>query len=238
VDARLPDALRTPSGERYEQSRKSMPEKLAVAPGNALECIVQAGETPGGKPTQVRRTRGVASLQQGDAPPETRLGQIMRGAATDSSRLNGHGPGALEGSRAASDGANGTSAAMAATSAAAGTDRQAHAEVAGSQSAGSEEAAANGAGPRPSGEGNKKGNRKKFPPGIEELPADGIGFVDEMHARVDFWEVGKKLLHSKDEKIMQRAWERLLEMKYGKGPGAVAEEAPQIIVDIPRPIRD
>jgi len=215
-----------------------MPEKLTVTPGNSPACIEQAAKTPGSKRTQVRRTSSAASRQQGGAPPETRLGQLMCSAENNSSRVNGHGPGALEGSRAASDGANGTSAAMAATSAVAGTDRQAHAEVAGSQSAGSENPRVNGAAPRPSGEGKKKKKGKEFPPGTEELPADGIGFVDEMHARADFWEVGKRLLNSKDEKIMQRAWERLLEMKYGKGPGAVVEEAPQIIVDLPRPILD
>ena len=215
-----------------------MPEKLAVTPGNSPECIVQPGDTPGGKLTRVRRKRGVASRQPVDVSPETRPGQLMCSAENNSSRVNGHGPGSLEGSRAASDGANGTSAAMAATSAAAGTDRQAHAEVAGSQSAGSENPRVNGAAPRPSGEGKKKKKGKEFPPGTEELPADGIGFVDEMHARVDFWAVGKSLLNSEDEKIRQRAWERMLEMKYGKGPGAIAEEPPQIIVDLPRPILD
>jgi hypothetical protein len=192
----------------------------------------------GGKPTPVRRTRGATSRQQGDAPPETRPGQLPCSAENNSSRVNGHGSSALQESCAASDGANGTSAAMAATSAAAGTARQALAEAAGSPSAGSEDHSANGAAPRPSGEDNKEGEAKEFPPGTEELPADGIGFVDEMHARVDFWEVGRSLLNSKDEKIRQRAWERMLEMKYGKGPGAVAEEAPQIIVDLPRPILD
>ena len=215
-----------------------MPEKLIETSGNSPACIAQAAKTPGSKRTQVRRTRGAASRQPVDVSPETRPGQLLCGAENNSSHVNGHGPGPLEESRAASDGANGTSAAMAATSAAAGTDRQAHAEVAGSQSAGSENPRVNGAAPRPSGEGKKKKKGKEFPPGTEELPADGIGFVDEMHARVDFWAVGKSLLNSEDEKIRQRAWERMLEMKYGKGPGAIAEEPPQIIVDLPRPILD
>lgn len=209
-----------------------MPEKLAVAPGNSPECIVQAGETPECHPKTVRRARGAASPSQGEALPEIQPAQLTCGAENGSSRVNGHGRSSIEEDRAASDGANGASAAMAATSAAAGTDRHAHAEVAGSPSAGSEKPPANGTALRAAGEGHKKGKNKKIPPGTEELPADGIGFVDEMHARVDFWEVGKRLLHSKDEKIMQRAWERLLEMKYGKGPGALAEEPQQIVIDI------
>jgi hypothetical protein len=43
---------------------------------------------------------------------------------------------------------------------------------------------------------------------------------------------------AKDPKISQRMVERLLEMSYGKAPAAPEEQAPQIILDAPRPIRD
>jgi len=45
------------------------------------------------------------------------------------------------------------------------------------------------------------------------------------------------LLRSEDEKVAQRAWERLLEMKFGKS-AAVGEEAPQVVLDLPRPQRE
>lgn len=215
-----------------------MPEKLTVKNGNPAEFPLQAGEKPETNGNPIRRARGTSSRPHSVSPPKAGPGAIPRGAVNGSARVNGHGPAVLAENRAASDVASGAPAALAALSSAAGTNRPANAEVAGSSSAGSETHGVNGAAPHAPGEGNKKVKNKKIPPGTEELPADGTGFVDEMHARVDFWEVGKKLLHSKDEKIVQRAWERLLEMKYGKGPGAVAEEPPQIIIDTPRPLRD
>jgi hypothetical protein len=71
-----------------------------------------------------------------------------------------------------------------------------------------------------------------IPPGSEPLPADGPGFVDAMHKHVDLYEACARLVKSKDEKIAQKMSERLLEMKYGKGPTATAEEAPEIVIDI------
>ena len=71
-----------------------------------------------------------------------------------------------------------------------------------------------------------------IPPGAEPLPADGAGFVDAMHKHVDLYKACARLVKSKDEKIAQRMSERLLEMKYGKGPTATAEEAPEIVIDI------
>lgn len=59
-------------------------------------------------------------------------------------------------------------------------------------------------------------NPRAFAPGAE-LPDDAPSFVDEIAQRVDLYEVYKGLLESQDEKIRQRALERLLEMKYGKG---------------------
>lgn len=122
---------------------------------------------------------------------------------------------------------------MAANTAAAGTDRDANAEVARPPKTRKNKKRADRAAPRGTGE------ETEIPPGSESLPEDGISFVDAMHERIDLWEAGKNLMQHKDPKIVQRAWERLLEMKYGKGPAAGAgEEVPQIIFDTPRPIRD
>ena len=80
---------------------------------------------------------------------------------------------------------------------------------------------------------------KEYPPGIDEpLAFDAPGFVDEIHARVNLYEVYKDLLNSRDPKVKQRATEFLIEMKYGKGAATNAEEAPRIdFGDLPRPQR-
>jgi hypothetical protein len=71
-----------------------------------------------------------------------------------------------------------------------------------------------------------------------ELAEDGQGFVDAMNRLVNLYNVGKRFLESKDDKIAQRAWERLLEMKYGKGPAPVEEEPLRVDWSgIPRPDR-
>jgi hypothetical protein len=79
----------------------------------------------------------------------------------------------------------------------------------------------------------------KYPPGVDEpLAFDAPGFVDEMHARVNLYEVYRDLLTSPDPKVQQRAIEFVIEMKYGKGAAANAEEAPRIdFGDLPRPQR-
>ena len=86
---------------------------------------------------------------------------------------------------------------------------------------------------------DSSGAQEKLPPGPgeEPLPDDIADFVDEIHSRVDLFEVLSDLVKSKDEKIKQRALEKVLEMKYGKG-AASSEEPVQIIMDGPRPQRD
>jgi hypothetical protein len=59
-----------------------------------------------------------------------------------------------------------------------------------------------------------------------------------MHAHVDLYIACARLVKSTDEKIAQRMVERLLEMSYGKSPAPPSDEAPQIIFDAPRPVRD
>ena len=77
-----------------------------------------------------------------------------------------------------------------------------------------------------------------IPPGSEPLPADGIAFVDAMHAHVDLYLACARLVKSGDEKIAQRMVERLLEMSYGKSPADFGLEAPQSTFDAPRLVED
>ena len=189
---------------------------------------------------------------------------------TGTARVNGHGPvspsrtaqeteAPTEQGRAASDDARDFPSAAAASSAAAGKERGACAEVALPPEGGTKHR------PKPTPRGQKAGggtphvpsdkdtNKDRnngtngnenmngandtkdlvdIPPGSEPLPADGAGFVDAMHKHVDLYKACARLVKSKDEKIAQRMSERLLEMKYGKGPTATAEEAPEIVIDI------
>lgn len=182
-------------------------------------------------------------------------------------RANGHGCASSQGAAlhapgeqgsAASVDASGASDASAAASAAAGlprqasTDRETYAEAAPAPN-GRARVRKSKAGPRPrvpgdahsrhvagdkadSGDAEKK--RPSRPgPGTIPLPDDIADFVDEIHSRIDVFEILSDLLGSKDEKVKQRALEKLLEMKYGRSAES-SEEPVQIILDGPRPQRD
>jgi len=100
---------------------------------------------------------------------------------------------------------------------------------------------------RPNGEQHEAGGNqpdpetktrtKKIPGGEFPLPDNPGDFVEEIHRRADLFIAWQKLLNSKDEKIKQRAVEKLTEMRY-KGTAALADEPQQIVIDIPRPKRD
>ena len=75
-----------------------------------------------------------------------------------------------------------------------------------------------------------------MPPGEYSLPDNAAEFVEEIHRKIDLTEVWHNLLRYGDEKVKQRAVERLTDMLY-KGAAASAEEQ-QIIFDLPRPNRD
>ena len=167
------------------------------------------------------------------------------GHAGPNGRPNGHGPASTERGgvpvlrdHAVSDDASGVSVARAAASpAAAGlqpqasTDPKAYAEVA--------PPAPNGAALRfpqqtstASNQRKAKKGEKEIPPGEHPLPDDPAEFVEEIHRKVDITEIWHDLLRSKDEKVKQRAVEKLTEMRY-KGAVSFADELPQpIIVDI------
>jgi hypothetical protein len=189
------------------------------------------------------------------------------GHDTSTSKVNGHGPvspsraaqemeAPIEKGRAASDDARDFPSAAAASSAVAGMERDACAEVAlppeggtprrprkgntgsgtGTPRALSEKNGNNNT--RTTGEDKAEKDTVEIPPGSEPLPADGVGFVDAMHAHVDIYLACARLVKSKDPKISQRMVERLLEMSYGKTPAQPEDQAPQIIFDAPRPARD
>jgi hypothetical protein len=184
------------------------------------------------------------------------------GHDTSTSKVNGHGPvspsrtaqemeALIEKGRAASDDARDFPSAAAANSAAAGTERDACAEVApppeggtkpGSRGANSRAGTGTSRAPSEAEENERAGGKARkpvdIPPGSVPLPADGVGFVDAMHAHVDLYLACARLVKSGDEKIAQRMVERLLEMSYGKSPAAAVDEAPQIIFDAPRPVED
>lgn len=228
-----------------------------------------ASEIEPGTPERVRRTRGVNPANRRTTPKNK-----SNGHDAGAGRANGHGRASssraalgvqapLKAGKAASDDARDIPAAAAATSAVAGKERDACAEVAlpgegalvsplatGKQQAGREA-------PRVPSESSDMRKKEKdqhqhenegtnsgesqvvdIPPGSEPLPEDRPGFVDAMHEHVDLYQACARLVKSKDEKIAQRMLERLLEMSYGKSPSSNGDEIPQIIFDAPRPIHD
>jgi len=195
---------------------------------------METEEKPGGKSKQVRRTRGPVPPVAGRANGERSNGHAASVAEHDRTGVNGHGTRSGPNGKAASDDAGGITGALAANSIAAGTVRDACAAAAEPSNTPTPPNSATPAGPCATGEDTEKG----IPPGSEPLPEDGISFVDAMHERIDLWEVGKRLMQHEDPKIAQRTWERILEMKYGKGPAAPGDEAPQIIFDTPGPVQD
>ena len=76
-----------------------------------------------------------------------------------------------------------------------------------------------------------------MPAGEYPLPDNPAEFVEEIHRKVDLAEVWHRLLRSKDEKVRQRAIEKLTGMLYEDG--ALSSDDPQqFIFDLPRPKRD
>ncbi len=152
--------------------------------------------------------------------------------------VNGHGPASTERGgvpvqrdRAASDDASGATVARDAGSIiVSGTVRQACAEVAPPPPNG----ASHGASAVPA---NNSSAKNQIPGGEFALPVDPGEFVEEIHSRIDLFEVWLTLLRSKDDKIKQRAVEKLTEMRY-KGAAAMADEPQPIIIDMPGPERE
>jgi hypothetical protein len=228
---------------KLDEKRSAMGDAPATAPHAPEKRREPSGQKAS---TRNRRARSAGPTSRGKTPAKRSNGQPrVNGhdrASRPSAALNApDGPGS-----AASDDANGASAASAAISAAAGTDRDACAEVAQASNRGKRPRAI-GAGSRPDAgppqhrlASEKPGGASKTEPESKEitpLPDDIANFVDEIHSRVDLFQILQDLLESEDEKVKQRALEKILEMKYGKG-AASSEEPVQIIFDGPRPQRD
>jgi hypothetical protein len=234
---------------KQAETHSVMGEASATAP-HATEMRQERPKRETG--TRNRRACGIAPASRSKSSVKRTNGHP---------RVDGHGrassPSAAlpapdgQGSAASVD-ASGASAAIAAASAAAGADREAYAEAAHAPN-GRERFRQSKAGPRPrvSGDahprkaaGDKADSgdaREKKPsrpgPGEYPLPDDIADFVDEIHSRIDVFEIVSDLLGSEDEKVKQRALEKLLEMKYGRSAES-SEEPVQIIMNAPRPQRD
>lgn len=121
---------------------------------------------------------------------------------------------------AASDDADGTSAAKAATSPAAGTARPACADAANERDV--EEAVP-----------CVLSEEDELPPGVGELPMDGHGFVQEVHALVNLHAVWARLVKAKDLKIVQRAAEKLIELDYLRGAARNEDRQQGVEIEVP-----
>src|SRR5262249_14371569 len=143
-----------------------------------------------------------------------------------------------------SDDGSGASVAIAAAHAAAGADREPDAAPAKrtkrkKQPSSSESAREEEKSRVPSEvSGNKEVEKpaKEYFPGEEPLPLDPAEFVEEIHQRTDLFDIWQELLQSDDEKIKQRAVEKLTEMRY-KGVQSLADEPQPLLIDIVRPRR-
>jgi hypothetical protein len=166
-------------------------------------------------------------------------------------RVNGHGLASTERGgvpanrgHAASDDASGVSVASAAASpAAAGlqpqasTGRNAYAEVAPPPPNGAAKQVSPGNISSPDESNKKDKPKRQVPPGKYPFPDSPAEFVEEIHRKVDITEIWRDLLQSDDEKIKQRAVERLTSMLYEDG-ALSGDDPQQIIFDLPRPKRD
>jgi len=144
--------------------------------------------------------------------------------------------------QAASDDAHGTPVAQAPGPPAASANHDACADAAcDSNSEKSSAASSAGAVGTASGRKNPKDAEPPpaLPPGELPLPEDAAAFVSAVHAKADIIEVGRRLLNSKDEKIVKGVWDRLVNLKFGD-----AEQASDANIDsinmtgAPRPIRN
>lgn len=168
----------------------------------------------------------------------TKTSSKPNGHAGPHGRPNGHAPASSERSGvprqpglAASDDPSGLSVANAsAPEAAAGAAREAYAEVATLRPNG-DASPASPASPHAPQNSQNDSEKDPVPPGEFPLPDNVAEFVEEVHRKIDLTEVWHRLLRSKDEKIRQRAVERLTDMLY-KDACAFDDDEPGIICDV------
>jgi hypothetical protein len=240
---------------KVDEARSAMGDPPASTAHAPETCAEQEKKSPG---QRNRRARGLAP-----ASPPGRARRCKTSVKRNHvhSRANGQDRAASpdaalpapdgQGSAASID-ASGASAASAAASAAAGADREAYAEAAHAPNGRTRSRQAkveprprvpgdvhsrDSADEKPDPDGEKEERPSRPGPGEYPLPDDIADFVDEIHSRIDVFEILSDLLGSKDEKVKQRALEKLLEMKYGRSAES-SEEPVQIIMNAPRPQRD
>lgn len=134
----------------------------------------------------------------------------------------------------------------AASSAAAGAEREAYAEVAPAVDEGKQSVLARAASPSPKTSRPRRTPKEtkaarapgEILPGLAPLPVDAEAFVDAVHAKVDLVQLEVQLLQSKDEKVVQRELACLRELRYGKHAAVSDDGSLPIIFDAPRPERD
>ncbi len=167
------------------------------------------------------------------------------GALLANGRANGGTISSSGTGRAASVDASDLSVANAtASSAEAGAEREAYADVAQVEGEGEQLVTATAASQSPKRSGRTRPASsevasaakplRRIPPGREPLPVDGEAFVDAVHAKVDLVRLEVALLRSKDAKIRQRELAYLRELRYGKRAPA-GDDGPQIILDMQQP---
>jgi hypothetical protein len=161
---------------------------------------------------KVRRTRGPASVKRKETTAIN--GEWF---ASLPAAMNALSASVIQ--LAASVDASGLSAAMAATSPAAGTDHGACAEVAGSRNRKEVRLRV------PSEREEVSEAWDDLPAGQSELPADSRSFVAQVNARVDLPAAWERLVRATDLKISQRALEKLSELDYAQGSSS---EEPRI----------
>jgi hypothetical protein len=145
--------------------------------------------------------------------------------------------------RAASDDTHGVSngASVIAAPPAANTDHDRSAEAARDSSNRKKEGATAASARKRTPRGKKTDKAEEphepIPPGLDVLPADGPAFTEALNAQADLLEVGRRLLNSKDERIIKGVWEHMLELRYGK-EAPTDENARRIVIDVERPNYD
>lgn len=74
---------------------------------------------------------------------------------------------------------------------------------------------------------------KKLPAGIGEMPEDRAAFARAVFAQVDLVGAWAKQVNSDDEKIVQRAIEKLDEMRYESNSARTEERQQGVEIEVP-----
>jgi hypothetical protein len=221
--------------EEKQSSTEKVRRTRSSAPRTRNHAAKKAHGHANGSANHAAEADGAASPSSGCVltNPETRTGSRVNGHDHASSSVPAA-PDTPLPPKAGSDDQSGASVAIATASfAAAGADRQAYAELA---------EGTNGRVQRISSLEDELRVPseivvKKHSPGEAPLPADPAEFVEEIHQRVDLFEIWQELLESRDDKIKQRAVEKLTEMRY-KGAQSLGEEPPRVVWELAPSRRD